>query len=85
VTVGGGDFDSRQNKETVNRLPVETHQTFFQHVGDRVTGVVIGHGDAVQPFCLGSTDQILRTGNAVAGKKRMSMEVEIKRHDVDPR
>jgi len=80
VAVGGGDFDSGQNEKTVHGLTVEPHQSFFEHVGDSVAGVVIRYGNAMQTFRLGSADQIFRTRNAVAGEKRMSVEIEIEGH-----
>src|SRR2546421_95088 len=80
MAIGGRDFDSWQNEKAVDWLAVDAHQTFFEHVSDRVAGVVIGHGDAVQTFRLRSGDQILGTGNAVPGKERVSVKIEVKRH-----
>src|SRR6267143_629482 len=80
VAIGGRDFDTGQNEKTVDRLAVDTHQTFFEHVSYRLAGVVIGHGDAVQTFRARGRDQILGTGNSVAGKKRMSVKIEIEGH-----
>src|SRR5207302_2483741 len=80
VAIGSSHFDAGQNEKAVDRLAVETHQAFFEHVSDRIAGVVVGQGDAMQAFRARGRDQILRTGNAVAGKKRMSVKVEIKGH-----
>ncbi len=80
VTIGGGHFDAGQNEETIDRLAVETHQTFFEQISDRIAGVVIGNGDAVQTFGARRRDQIFRAGDAVAGKERVGMQIEIERH-----
>jgi hypothetical protein len=80
MTIGGRNFDPRQHQKAVDRLAVGPHQTFFEHVGHRVAGVVIGHGNAVQTFRARARNQIFRARDAVAGEKRMSMEIEIKRH-----
>src|ERR1700724_515811 len=80
VTVGSCDLDARQNEKAVNRLPVHAHQTFLKHVGNSVARVVICHGDAVQTFGLGGSNQIFRSRNSVSGEQRVSMEIEIKRH-----
>src|SRR6266481_9488886 len=80
VAIGSSHFDAGQNEKSVDRLAVETHQTFFEHVGHRVARVVIGHGDAVQAFRAPGRDQLLGSGNAVAGKKRMSVKIEIEGH-----
>jgi hypothetical protein len=41
---------------------------------------VIGNGDAVQTFGAAGRNQVFRTGNTVSRKKRMRMQVDIKRH-----
>src|SRR5205814_8666273 len=74
------DFDTGQNAIAGKRLAVERQQTVFKPVGHRVARVVIGHGDAVQAFGARGRDQLLRSGNAVAGKKRMSVKIEIEGH-----
>jgi hypothetical protein len=80
MAVSGGYLDPGQNQETVDWLPVDPHQSFLQHVGYGVAGVVIGHGNAVQTFRLGGSDQVFRTRNSVTGEKRVSMEIKIKGH-----
>src|SRR5262249_22540145 len=51
MPVGGCDFDAGQNEKPVNRLAINAHQTFFEHVSDGVTRVVIGHRDSMQTCC----------------------------------
>ena len=80
MSVGGGHFDSGQNEKIVDRQPVQPHQAFLEQVIDRVAGVVIGDGDAIQTFGARGGDQIFRAGNAVSGKERMRVQVDIKRH-----
>src|ERR1700736_3092433 len=80
VAIGGGHFDAGQNEETIDRLTVETHQTFFEQISDRVTGVVIRNGDAVQTFGARRRDQIFRTGDTITREKRVAMQIEIERH-----
>src|ERR1700730_8752598 len=74
------DFNAGQNEKAVDWLTVGTHQTFFQHVSDRIAGVVVGHRDSVEAFRLRRGDQIFRTGNAVAREERVSVKIEIKGH-----
>ena len=69
-----------QNEKIVDRQTVKPHQAFLEQIIDSVAGVVIGDGDAVQTFGARGRDQIFRAGNTVAGKKRMRVQVDIKRH-----
>jgi len=41
---------------------------------------VVGNGDAVQTFGARGRNQIFRAGNTVSGKKRVRVQVDIKRH-----
>src|SRR5437016_2111045 len=41
---------------------------------------MVGDSDAVQTFGARGRNQIFRTGNTVSGKKRMRVQVDIKRH-----
>src|SRR5438046_1736423 len=80
MPVRGRYLDSRQNEEIVDRHAVKSHQAFLEQVIDRVTGVVIGDGDPAQTFGARRGDQIFRTRNSVAGKKRVRMQIDVKRH-----
>src|SRR6266487_3333483 len=74
------DFDSGQNQKIIDWLTIEPHQAFFEQISDRVAGVVIGDGDAVQAFSAPGGNQIFRTGDTDSGKKRMRVQVDVKRH-----
>jgi len=80
MPVCGGNFDSGENEKIVDGQAVEPHQAFLEQVVDRVAGVVIGDGDAAQTFGARRRDHIFRAGNAVAGKERMSVQIDVKRH-----
>src|SRR5207253_3494382 len=80
MPVRGSHLDSRQNEKLVDRHSVQTHQPFLQQVIDGVTRVVIGDGDAVQTFGARGRDHIFRAGNSVTGKKRMRVQIDVKRH-----
>ena len=80
VTVSGCDFDSGQNNKIIDRLAIESHQAFFEQISNRVAGIVIGDGEAMQAFGSSGGNQIFRTGDTISGKKRMRMQVDVKRH-----
>src|SRR5262245_60896232 len=80
MTVRGSYFDSRKNEKIVDWHAIKSHQAFLEQVIDRVTCVVIGDGDPVQTFGARRGDQIFRAGNSITGKKRMRMQIDIKRH-----
>jgi hypothetical protein len=52
----------------------------LEQVIDRITRVVIGNGDAMKTFGARGCNQVFRTGDAVPGKKRMRMQVDVKWH-----
>ena len=80
MTVRGSHFDSRKNEEIVDGHAIKPHQAFLEQVVDRVTRVVICDGDPAQAFGARRGDQIFRAGNSITGKKRMRMQIDIKRH-----
>src|SRR5437016_5132946 len=80
MTISGGDLHSRENEKIIDRQPVQSHQTFLEQVIHRVACVVIGDGDAVQTFGARGRNQVFRAGNTVSGKKRMRVQVDVKRH-----
>ena len=69
MPVRGGHLDSRQNEKIVDRHTIKSHQAFLEQVVDRVAGVVIGDGDAIQTFCARRGDHVFRAGDTVPGKK----------------
>src|SRR6266481_9547478 len=80
MSVGGGDFDSGQNEKIVDWQTIEPHQAFLEEVIDRIASVVIRDSDATQTLGARGCDQIFRAGNAVTGKERMRVQIDIKRH-----
>src|SRR5438128_972921 len=80
MAIGSGDFDARENKKVIDRLAIEPHQAFLEQIVDRIARVVIGDGEPMQTFGPGARDQIFRTGNTVAGKERVRVQVDIERH-----
>src|SRR5438105_14052695 len=68
VAIGSSHFDAGQNEKAIDRLAVETHQAFFEHVSDRIAGVLIVQGDAMQAFRERAPDHSLPTEHAVARK-----------------
>src|SRR6266540_544624 len=80
MTIGGRDLDSRKNEKIVDRQPVQPHEALLEQVINRVARVVIGDGDAVQTFGARGCNQVFRAGDTVSRKKRMRMQVDIKRH-----
>ena len=82
MTIGRRDLDPGKNEKIIHRQSVQPHQAFLEKVIHRVARVVIGDGDAVQTFGAPGSNQVFRAGNTVAGKKRMRVQVDIKRHCV---
>ncbi len=80
VPFRGRDLDAGEDKKIVHRHAVLAHEAFFQKVGDAVVGVVIGQGKAVQALGFGRGDVLLGTGNAVARKERMRVQVDLEGH-----
>ena len=80
MTIGGGHFHSGQNEEIIDGQTIQPHQTFLKQVIDRVAGVVIGDGNTVQTLNAGGRNQVFRARNAISGKERMRMQINIKRH-----
>src|SRR5436853_2380105 len=80
VTFRGGNFDAGDDEEIVDRQAIFTHQALLEEVGDRIAGVVIRDRYPMKPFLARGGDVFLGTRYAVARKKRMGMEVDVKRH-----
>jgi len=80
MTIGGRDLNPRENEKIVDRQSVQPHQAFLEQVVHRVACVVIGDGETVQTFGARGRNQVFRAGNTVAGKKRMGVQIDIKRH-----
>ena len=80
MTVRSGHLHPRQNEEIVDRQAIQSHQPFLEQIIHSVARVVIGDSDAVQTFNARSRNHIFWAGNAVSGKKRMRVEVDVKRH-----
>src|SRR5947209_5561582 len=80
MPLGGRDFDAGNDEEAVDRPAVSAHEAFIEKITDAITRVVVGDGKAVQPFLAGRGNILFRAGNAVAGKERMRMQVDIERH-----
>src|SRR5437667_905065 len=80
MAISSGHLDSRKNQKIIDWQPVKSHQAFLEQVINRVACVVISDGDAIQTFGARGRDQVFRAGNAVSGKKRMRVQVNVKRH-----
>ena len=80
MTIGGRDLDPRENEKIIDRQSVQPHQAFLEQVIHRVACVVIGDGETVQTFGARGRNQVFRAGNTIAGKKRMRVQVDVKRH-----
>ena len=76
----GGDFDAGDDEKIIDRQAVLAHQTFLEEIGDRIAGVVIGDGEAVQAFLARGCNIVLGTRDAVAGKERVRVQVDLERH-----
>src|SRR5215472_4597720 len=74
------DFNPRNDEEIVNRQAISSHQSFVQHVLDRVAGVVVSHGETIQTIFARCFDQLLWAADPVARKERMAMEINLQRH-----
>src|SRR5437762_4041186 len=83
MAIGGRDLDAGENEKVIDRLTVETHQTFLEQIVDRIACIVIGDGEPMQTFGPGRRDQILRAGNPVARKKRVRMEIDVQWHLIE--
>ena len=79
----GRDFDTGNNEEIVDRLAVFAHQSLVDQIGDCFARVVIRDGEPVQPFLARGRDVLLGTRNSVAGKERVSVEVDLEGHVLD--
>src|SRR6202030_185452 len=64
----------------VDRQAVLAHQAFFEEIGDRIAGVVIGDGKTVQAFFTGSRDVFLRARHSVAREKGVGVKVDVEGH-----
>src|SRR5215468_4981483 len=80
MAICGGHFYSRQDQKIIDWLTIQSHQAFFEQIGDGVARVVIGNGDAVEALGARGGNQVFRTGDAVSGEKRMRVQVNVKRH-----
>src|SRR5436309_9408357 len=80
MTIGSRYFYSRENEEIIDRQSIQSHQTFLEQVIDRIACVVIGDSNAMQTFGARCCNHIFRAGDAVPGKKRRCMQVDVKRH-----
>src|SRR6059058_6039974 len=78
MAVGGRYFYSRENEEIIDRQSIQSHQTFLEQVIDRIACVVIGDSNAMQTFGARCCNHIFRAGDAVPGKKRMCMQVDVR-------
>src|SRR5205823_13494479 len=70
----------RKNDKTTDRQSSQPHQAFLEKISHRVARVVIGDGDAVQTSGARGRNQVFRAGNTVSRKKRMRVQVNVKRH-----
>src|SRR5882762_1203655 len=80
MPISGRYLDSRQNEEIIDRQTIQSHQALLEQVIHSVACVVIGDSDAVQTFSASGRNHIFRAGNTICGKKRMRVQVDIKRH-----
>ena len=62
-------------------LAVGAHETFVEQIAHAVTRVVIRDREAVHAFFPRSGDQVLRAAHAVAGKKRVAVQINVQRHE----
>jgi hypothetical protein len=76
----GGDLDPRDNQKIVYRQTVRTHQSPVGQILYGVTGVVVCNRKSTQPFSASGFNELLRTTDAVPGKKRVAMKVDLQRH-----
>src|SRR5439155_15196990 len=72
--------NTQKNQKIIDWHTVKSNQTFLEQVINHVACVVISDGDAIQTFGARGRDQDFRAGNAVSGKKRMRVQVNVKRH-----
>jgi hypothetical protein len=80
MAIGGCYFHSGKNEKIIDRQSVQSHQAFLEQVIDRIARVVIGNREAMQAFGASGCNHVFRTGDTVPGKKRMCMQVDVKRH-----
>ena len=72
MTFRGSDFDTRNDEEIVDGRAVFAHEAFFEHVIDRLAGVVIGDGKTVQTLLPGGISVARSSGWKRHRPKRMS-------------
>ena len=83
MTFRSRDFDARNDEKIVNRLAILAHQSLIEKIVDRLARVVIGNGKAIQALLARRCDVLLGTRNSIAGKERMSVEVDLEGHVLD--
>jgi hypothetical protein len=81
MTFRGRDFDARNDEKVIDRLAIVANETFFSQILDAVVRVVIGERESVQTFGARRGDIFLGSGNAVAGKERVRVQVDLERHE----
>src|SRR5437764_14186199 len=79
MTVSGRDLDPRENEKIIDRQSIQPHQAFLEKIIHSVARVVIGGGDAVQTLGARGRNQVFRAGKTVSRKKRMRVQVNVKR------
>src|SRR6267142_3367930 len=80
MAIGGCHFHSWENEKIIHRQSIQSHQAFLEEVIDRIACVVIGDSNAMQTFGARSCNHVFRTGDTVPGKKRMRVQIDVKRH-----
>jgi hypothetical protein len=80
MALGGRDFNSRNDQKVVHGQTIWAHQSAVSQVLDCVTRVVVGNGKSAQAFSASGFDELLRATDAVPGKKRVAMQVDLQRH-----
>ena len=80
VAFRGRDFLPRDDEKAIDRCAVLSHQTLFQQISDRITGVVIGDGEAMQALGAGRRNVVFRARHAISRKEGVGVEVDLEGH-----
>src|SRR5258708_33833935 len=75
------DLHSGHNQEIIDRQTVRSHIPLIDHILNRIAGVMVGNGKAIEPPGSGGFDQLLWPANPVARKERVALEVNLDGHE----